>query len=313
MALRLRSHGVVLAVSSKNDEEIARRPFQDHPDMLIQESDIAMFQANWTDKASNLESIASALDIGIDALVLLDDNPAERAQVRQALPAVAVPELPDNPALFTRTLLAAGYFETVTLSNEDLLRADDYSARAKRAELMGATRDLSDYLASLEMEITFGGFDTNSLGRIEQLINKSNQFNLTTKRYTRNEISEMVTDPAVFPLQVRLRDRFGDNGMISVVICRDVGRDWEIDTWLMSCRVLGRGVEQAVLAEISRQAISAGKQALVGRFIPSGRNDLVKGHYEKLGFDEDGGDWRLDLTKFDFPKLHMRVTNAEFA
>jgi FkbH-like protein len=317
MALRLRSHGVVLAVSSKNDEETARRPFRDHPDMVIQESDIAVFQANWTDKASNLESIATALDIGVDALVLLDDNPAERAQVRQALPAVGVPELPDNPALFERMLLAGGYFETVTLSNEDLLRADDYTARAKRMELKGTTRDLGDYLDSLEMEITFAGFDANSRARIEQLINKSNQFNLTTRRYTRNEISEMETDPDIFPLQVRLRDRFGDNGMICVVICRDRGREWEIDTWLMSCRVLGRGVEQAVLGEIAREALSAGKEALIGCFIPSGRNDLVKDHYEKLGFDRDGDDvddeWRLDLKTFAPPKVRMRVVDSETA
>ena len=311
LALRLRSHGVVLAVSSKNDEETARRPFRDHPDMLIRESDIAVFQANWTDKASNLESIASALDIGLDALVLLDDNPAERAQVRQALPTVGVPELPDNPALYTRALLAAGYFETVTLSNEDLLRADDYTARAKRTKLKSTTRDLRAYLESLEMEISFADFDTNSRGRIEQLINKSNQFNLTTRRYTRNEISEMEADPQIFTLQVRLRDRFGDNGMICVVICRDQGRDWEIDTWLMSCRVLGRGVEQAVLAEVARAAIAAGKDSLVGRFIPSGRNNLVKDHYEKLGFVSDGDDWRLILQSFEFPKLHMRVTNPE--
>lgn len=313
MALRLRNHGVVLAVSSKNEEEAARLPFRDHPDMVIQEADIAVFQANWTDKASNLESIASALDIGLDALVLLDDNPAERAQVRQALPAVAVPELPDNPALFVRTLLAAGYFETVALSNEDLLRADDYTARAKRIELKGTKRDLGDYLASLEMEITFAGFDGNSRARVEQLINKSNQFNLTTRRYTRNEISEMELDPTVFSLQVRLRDRFGDNGMICVVICRDSGIEWEIDTWLMSCRVLGRGVEQAVLSEIVREAISAKKTALIGRFIPSGRNDLVKDHYEKLGFIADGDNWRLDLEKFEFPELPMRVINSASA
>ena len=188
-ALQLRAAGIVLAVCSKNEDATARLPFREHPDMLIKEADIAVFQANWTDKATNLEKIAEALDIGVDALVLLDDNPAERDQVRTALPDVAVPELPDDPALYARTLLSAGYFETVSLSNEDLLRADDYTSRAKRIELKGAARDLGSYLQSLKMEIEFSPFDAASRSRIAQLINKSNQFNLTTRRYTHNEVA----------------------------------------------------------------------------------------------------------------------------
>ena len=308
-ALQLRSLGIVLAVSSKNDDATARLPFRDHPDMLLGESDIAVFQANWSDKATNLEAIAKALDIGIDSLVFLDDNPAERAQVRQALPSVAVPELPDDPAQFVRALLAAGYFETLNLSQEDLLRADDYAARAKRVELQSQARDLVSYLESLDMEIVFAPFDETGRSRIAQLINKSNQFNLTTRRYTESEVAAMEADPTVFTLQVRLRDRFGDNGMISVIVCRADGEAWDIDTWLMSCRVLGRRVEEAVLAEIASCARVAGAAALVGQFIPSGRNELVRNHFAKLGFsaaDEDGL-WRLDLGAYRAPELPMRV------
>lgn len=309
-AKQLRGLGVILAVSSKNDDANARLPFRQHPDMLLQEDDIAIFQANWSDKASNLEAIAKALDIGLDSLVLLDDNPAERAQVRDALPAVAVPELPNDPALFSRMLLAAGYFDTVALSREDLLRADDYTARAKRIELRGATRDLSTYLESLDMEILFGPFDTPGRNRIAQLINKSNQFNLTGRRYSETEVARHENDPSIFTLQVRLRDRFGDNGMISVVICREEATFWDIDTWLMSCRVLGRGVEMAVLGEIARNASARGISELRGYFIPSGRNDMVRDHYAKLGFEQEGDYWRLDVARFEPAPVQMRVIRA---
>ena len=309
-ALQLRRLGVILAVSSKNDDATAREPFRNHPDMLIGEADIAVFQANWSDKASNLEAIAAALDIGVESLVLLDDNPAERAQVRDALPMVAVPELPEDPAQFARALLAAGYFETVSLSHEDLLRADDYGARAQRIELQGKARSLDSYLQSLEMEIVFAAFDETGRSRIAQLTNKSNQFNLTTRRYSEREIAGLEQDPGAFTLQVRLRDRFGDNGMISVLVCREEGDVWEIDTWLMSCRVLGRGVEEAVLAELVSNCEAAGKKSLIGRFIPSGKNEMVRDHYSRLGFEDRNGVWRLDIADFEPRKVHMRIIRS---
>jgi len=311
-ALQLRAVGVILAVSSKNDDEIAREPFRDHPDMLLRESDIAVFQANWSDKATNLEAIAAALDIGIDSLVLLDDNPAERAQVRAALPMVAVPEVPDDPALFSRGLLAAGYFESVGLSQDDLLRADDYSARARRIELQGQARDMDAYIDSLDMKIVFLPFNEAGRSRIAQLINKSNQFNLTTRRYTESDVGAMETDPAVFTLQVRLRDRFGDNGMICVVICRAAGSTWDIDLWVMSCRVLGRRVEEAVLTQLVCEAKAAGAVALRGQYIATARNDLVRDHYQKLGFEKEAADgwWRLDIGAYRPAELPIRVTDA---
>ena len=307
-AKTLKARGIILAVSSKNDDAVARRPFRDHPDMLLSESDIALFQANWLDKPSNLEAIARTLNIGVDALVLLDDNPAERAQVRAALPMVAVPELPSDPSWFAWYLSSAGYFEAVNFSSEDAARAGSYAADAARADVKAAARDLGDYLSSLEMRLVCTPFDELGRARIVQLINKSNQFNLTTRRYTETEIAGLAPD--VFTAQVRLSDRFGDLGMIGVMIARPVaGKDaWDLDTWLMSCRVLGRRVEEAMLVHIAGAAKAKGVRTLVGRYLPTPKNPMVADHYSKLGFseiekDEKGGRYELDLAGYVPPSL----------
>lgn len=287
-ALRLREHGVVLAVSSKNTDEIARQVFREHPDMLIREEHLAVFQANWNDKASNLQAIAEALNIGLDALVFVDDNPAERALVRQRLPQVAVPELPDDPAHYVRTIAAAGYFEAVAFGDEDRKRARFYSDNAKRVALQANIGSIDDYLRSLEMKIAFARFDEAGRARIAQLINKSNQFNLTTRRYTEAEIDALIADASVFTMQIRLEDNFGDNGMISTIIARPDGADWEIDTWLMSCRVLGRKVEEAALQQLVYCGRQRGIERLVGVYRPTERNGIVADHYAKLGFTAAG-------------------------
>ena len=300
LALDLRQRGIVLAVSSKNTDEVAREPFEKHPEMLLKLEHIAVFQANWNDKATNIQAIAEELSLGLDAMVFLDDNPVERGLVRKLLPQVLVPELPEEPAYYARTLAAAGYFEAVSCAAEDLQRAGFYQDNAKRASLQRQVGGVDAYLASLDMTITFQPFDATGRARIVQLINKSNQYNLTTRRYTDPEVAEMENDPDVFTLQVRLSDIFGDNGMISVVVCRLGGAEaWEIDTWLMSCRVLGRKVEHMVLGEILRHARAAGIRKLYGTYRPSGRNKLVVDHYARLGFtklDEDG----LGLTRWEF-------------
>lgn len=286
MALALRERGIVLAVSSKNTDEIARRPFQEHPEMLLREDHFAVFQANWQDKATNIKAIAQELSLGLDAMVFLDDNPVERGLIRQILPEVAVPELDDDPASYARTLAAAGYFETVTFSEEDRKRAALYQENARRITLQQQAGDVDAYLASLDMEIVFKPFDATGRSRIAQLINKSNQYNLTTRRYTETDVLEAESAASTFTLQVRLIDRFGDNGMISVIICKpSEPATWTIDTWLMSCRVLGRRVEESVLCEILSQARAHGVTRLVGEFIPTDRNMMVQKHYQKLGFD----------------------------
>ena len=300
LALDLRQRGIVLAVSSKNTDEVAREPFEKHPEMLLKLEHIAVFQANWNDKASNIQAVAEELSLGLDAMVFLDDNPVERGLVRKLLPQVAVPELPDEPSYYVRTLAAGGYFEAVAFASEDLKRAGFYQDNAKRANLQKQVGGVDAYLASLDMTITFQPFDPTGRTRIVQLINKSNQYNLTTRRYTDPEVAEAENDPEVFTLQVRLADIFGDNGMISVVICRpgETGA-WEIDTWLMSCRVLGRKVEHMVLRELLQNARAAGIGRLVGVYRPTDRNKLVVDHYAKLGFtkiaEEQSGLMRWEL------------------
>jgi FkbH-like protein len=315
MALALRRRGIVLAVSSKNTDDIARRPFREHPEMLLKEDHFAVFQANWNDKATNIKAIAEELSLGLDAMVFLDDNPVERGLVRRMLPQVAVPELPDDPALYARTLAAAGYFESIAFSDEDRQRAEMYQSNARRVALQKQAGDLDAYLASLRMEIGFAPFDRLGRARISQLINKSNQFNLTTRRYSEADVAAAEDDPSVFTLQVRLSDSFGDNGMISVVICRPAGpSSWEIDTWLMSCRVLGRQVETMVLREILSQARTHGISRLIGIYRPTERNDLVRDHYQKLGFSPVSPDhgttvWEI-AADTDIPAAPMSVRRA---
>ena len=318
-ALALRDRGVVLAVSSKNTDNIARQPFQKHPEMLLREDHIAVFQANWNDKATNIKAIAEELSLGLDAMVFLDDNPVERGLVRKMLPQVAVPELPDNAALYARTLLAAGYFEAIAFSGEDRKRADFYQDNARRVTLQKQAGDVDAYLLSLNMQMTLQPFDDTGRARIAQLINKSNQFNLTTRRYTEADVAAAQQDPNAFTLQVRLADTFGDNGMISVIICRRQQDDWDIDTWLMSCRVLGRKAETAVLQELITQARVHGVQRLIGRYLPTEKNKLVEDHYAKLGFTlldkhADGSTvWELHVQDAPLVELPIAIQRSGFA
>jgi FkbH-like protein len=287
--------------------------------MLLKLNHIAVFQANWNDKATNIQAIADELSLGLDSMVFLDDNPVERGLVRGLLPQVAVPELPEEPAYYARTLAAAGYFEALAFETEDLKRADFYQDNAKRVELQKQVGGVDAYLASLDMTVTFQPFDATGRARIVQLINKSNQFNLTTRRYTDPQVIEAESDPEVFTLQVRLADIFGDNGMISVVICRPAAAgSWEIDTWLMSCRVLGRKVEHMVLREVLEHARTAGITKLVGIYLPTDRNKLVVEHYAKLGFSKVSEaasgmtEWELDVADANLDAAPMTVISRGF-
>jgi FkbH-like protein len=310
LALDLRQRGIILAVSSKNTDEVAREPFEKHPEMLLKLDHIAVFQANWNDKATNIQAIAEELSLGLDSMVFVDDNPVERGLVRKLLPQVRVPELPEDPAYYARTVAAAGYFEAAAFATEDLKRASFYQDNAKRASLQKRLGGVDAYLASLDMTITFQPFDATGRARIVQLINKSNQYNLTARRYTDPEVAEAENDPDVFTLQVRLADIFGENGMISVVICRPSGAGvWEIDTWLMSCRVLGRKVEHMVLREILVHAQAAGVHKLTGTFCPTDRNKLVVEHYARLGFVKTGEE-QTGLTHWELLVAHAGQESA---
>ncbi len=311
MALRLRQRGIILAVCSKNTESIAKQPFQTHPEMVLKESDFAVFQANWNDKASNMAYIADTLSLGIDSLVLLDDNPVERAQVREACPEVGVPELPDDPAQYVRTLLATGYFESVNYTESDKDRAEQYTQNSKRNQLAQTVGDTNKFLVSLDMQAICKPFNQIDRPRIVQLINRSNQFNLTTKRYNDQQVSNFENDTEVYTALFRLSDRFGDNGIISIVIAMFTSSAMEIDTWLMSCRVLGRRFEEFVLNELVKVARLQKKTRLVGVYRPTDRNGIVKDLYSKLGFElleesKEETRWTLDVDTYSYKDAPIR-------
>jgi FkbH-like protein len=305
-ARELARRGVILAVCSKNDEANAREPFDKHPDMVLRPADIACFRANWDDKAANIRAIAAELNIGLDSLVFLDDNPFERNLIREHLPMVAVPEVPDEPAVIPAILADAGYFESLRLTDEDRLRTAQYQENRAREQLRAGSSDLEGYLRGLEMCMVWQRFDAVGRQRIVQLINKTNQFNLTTRRYTDEDVAAIMADPSAFGLQIRLLDRFGDNGVIAIVIGRMLEpQTVHIDTWLMSCRVLGRQVEPATLNLVVEMARGLGARRLRGEYIPTKKNGMVRDHYAKLGFavsacDQDGRSVAdLDLATYD--------------
>jgi FkbH-like protein len=284
-ARELSRRGVILAVCSKNDEANALEPFDKHPEMVLRRPDIACFVANWSDKAHNIRTIARELNIGLDALVFVDDNPFERALVRRELPMVAVPEISDDPTAYPRALADAGYFEALSVTEDDRARSTQYQANRARDALKETATDLPSYLRGLEMQLIWRRFDAVGLQRTVQLINKTNQFNLTTRRYTDDDVLAIMRNPRAFGLQLRLLDRFGDNGIIAILIGRMTeDDDLLIDTWLMSCRVLGRQVEPTSLNLIAAEGLRLGARRLIGEYIPTTKNGMVKDHYDRLGF-----------------------------
>jgi FkbH-like protein len=313
-ARELTRRGVILAVCSKNDEANAVEPFEKHPEMVLRRPDIASFIANWSDKAGNIRAIAEELNIGLDALVFIDDNPFERNLVRQELPMVAVPEVSDDPTYYPRALADAGYFEGLSVTDEDRERTAQYQGNKARDALKSSATDLESYLRGMEMQLVWRRFDRVGMQRIVQLINKSNQFNLTTRRYTDEDVLAVMADPKAFGLQLRLLDRFGDNGVIAIIVGRlQDNLDLYIDTWLMSCRVLGRQVEPTTLNLIAQEALQLGARRLVGEYIPTKKNGMVKDHYARLGFavmqrDEAGGNRNIiDLASYKPAETFIHV------
>ena len=283
----LRRRGILLAVCSKNDHETAMRVFREHPHMVLREDDIAVFVANWENKVDNLIGIQATLKIGFDSMVFLDDNPFERGFVRQRLPEVIVPELPEDPANYVACLSELNLFETTTASAVDRDRTATYRTETRRVVERASFANLDDYLQSLQMTITIRRFDRFHLPRIAQLIQRSNQFNLTTRRYSEAECESLMTDTeSIFPFWASLTDRFGDNGLILVAICRFAGDDVEIDSFLMSCRVLQRGVEQQAMNTIVDAARQRGARRVIGRYVPTAKNAMVKSFYRQFGFQQ---------------------------
>lgn len=310
---RLKERGILLAVCSKNDEHNARAPFEQLDEMVLQLDDFAAFRANWNPKPDNLRSLARELNIGLDSMVFIDDNPAERSLVERTLPQIRVLQLSDDPADYPVLLDRSGWFETPRLSREDTERANQYRDNSKRLKALESSTDYEEYLKSLEQTATIRPFQEHDIDRINQLINKTNQFNLTTLRQTRAEVTALSVDPHQLTASVRLRDRFGDNGLISVFHGRVCDAVLVIEQWLMSCRVFNRGVEQTLMNYIVEQARERGIHTIHGRYIPTKKNHLVADLYQKLGFHRTADtedavtEWELAVRDFKPFETAVRI------
>lgn len=302
--LDLYRRGIILAVASKNNFEDAMEALANHPDMLLRPEHFACLRINWTDKAHNLREIAQELNIGLDAVAFLDDNPVERRRIQTELPEVAVIDLPADPMGYSQALRDCPVFERLSLSDEDRERGRMYAEQRQRAELEASASTLEDFYRSLAMEAEIAPVSAQTLARTAQLTQKTNQFNTTTRRYSEQEIEALARDPNSRVVTIRVRDRFGDNGLVGVLIVRAAGETWEIDTYLLSCRVIGRTIETAILAYIAQTARQEGAKRLEGWFKPTKKNAPAKDVYAAHGFAkavEQDGDvlWSLDLAKQD--------------
>ena len=298
-AKKLKNRGIILAVCSKNTESVAMEPFEKHPDMVLRLDDIAVFIANWNNKADNIRLIQSILNIGFDSMVFLDDNPVERSIVRENIPGIIVPELPEDPAEYLEYLYPLNLFETVSYSNEDSERTKLYQVEAKRSMLQKSFVNEDDFLKSLDMVSVIEPFNKFNTPRVAQLSQRSNQFNLRTVRYTEDDIESISKSSDYITFAFTLEDKFGDNGIICVIILKKENPETVfIDTWFMSCRVLKRGMENFVLNTLVQSGIDNGYKYLKGEFIPTAKNGMVADHYIDLGFSAEGDYWKLNLSDY---------------
>lgn len=299
--LELKQKGIILAVCSKNNHADAIQPFEQHPEMRVKLDDVALFVANWDSKPDNLRKIAKTLQIGLDSLVFVDDNPTEQEAVRRFVPEVDVVPLPTDPSQYRRALSQYLLLETASLTAEDRTRTDQYRARSRVMELESSAGSMEDFYRGLQMRAIVAPFDLSQMPRIAQLIGKTNQFNLTTKRHGMAQLEAFLLDPNCVHGALRLRDRYADHGLVSLVIAHRQGSVLDIDTWLMSCRVIGRTVEATMLEYLCRRATSLGCVALRGTYIPTPKNALAADAYAKFGFEQeavsDGATtWIYDLS-----------------
>ncbi|MFZ9847532.1 MAG: HAD-IIIC family phosphatase [Flavobacteriales bacterium] len=306
-AKALKERGVILCICSKNDEANAKEPFEKHPDMVLRLEDISVFVANWENKASNIRNIQEILNIGFDSMVFLDDNPFERNLVRQELPEVIVPELPEDPAEYLDYLLTLNLFETASFSENDKDRTKQYQAEAERVSSVAKFANIDDYLASLEMVSEVKQVDNFSLPRVAQLTQRSNQFNLRTQRYTDEDLTKMLASGNYLATSFTLVDKYGDNGLISAIVLKKEKDYMFVDTWIMSCRVLKRTMEPFVLNSIVEIAKKEGYSKLVGEYLPTAKNGMVKDHYKNFGFVENDGKWELSLSSFEPLKCFIQA------
>ncbi len=316
----LKKRGVLLAICSKNERVHALRPFHENSEMVLTLDDFVMFVANWNNKPNNIQTIQQELNIGLDSMLFLDDSPFERASVRAMLPDVIVPELAEDPAEWVKSLSELNLFEVASFSVQDTQRSDSYLQEARRRTASETAPSFEAFLQSLDMTIEVGRFVPKHLGRIAQLLQRSNQFNLTTRRHNEAECEAMMRDiDGCIPLYATLRDRFGDHGLISLVILRpEPGAGvLTITDWLMSCRVLGRGVEECLMNNVVNQARGMHVITIKASYVPTPKNEMVKDFYGRFGFQKsqempDGAsNWTLDISSYR--DRHVLIRHASDA
>jgi FkbH-like protein len=312
----LHRRGILLAVCSKNDPHNALLPFEKHPEMVLKRDHIAVFVANWNDKADNIRKIRETLNISLDSMVFLDDNPFERNMVRELLPGIVAPELPEDPADYVRAICELNLFETISFSEEDARRTELYSQESRRKEAAARFDSVDAFLESLDMRITVARFDSLHLPRIAQLIQRSNQFNLTTWRLSEAECESLMKDARWIPLYAKLADRLGDHGLISVVILERCEDEVVIREWLMSCRVLARGVEQFLMTRVFEEARRLGVKRVTGQYIPTAKNGMVEKFFAQFGFslveDRKGQtSWALTPDAYQPSKTYLQPAREQ--
>lgn len=307
---KLKNRGIIICVCSKNDEDKARAPFELNPEMVLKIDDIAVFVANWDNKADNIRLIQSILNIGFDSMVFLDDNPFERNMVRENVPDITVPELPEDPGEYLEYLYSLNLFETASYSNADAERTQQYQVEHQRASLLKTFTNEADFLKSLDMVSEVKNFDSFNKVRVAQLSQRSNQFNLRTVRYTEAEIEALGKDDQYVSFSFDLSDKFGDNGLICVIILKkEDAETLFIDTWFMSCRVLKRGMEDFTLSRLIAYAKENGFKRIVGEYLPTAKNQMVETHYPKLGFQKLEGtaelQFELDVDQYQSKEFYI--------
>ena len=307
---KLKNRGIIIAVCSKNDEDKAKEPFDKNPDMVLKLSDISVFVANWENKVDNIRTIQQILNIGFDSMVFLDDNPFERNMIRENLPDVLVPELPEDPGDYLEYLYSLNLFETAVYSSADKDRTKQYQVEAQRVVASKQFTNEADFLKSLNMVSLVEGFTKFNTPRVAQLSQRSNQFNLRTIRYTEDDIVKIEQSDNYKTFSFTLEDKFGDNGLICVIILEKLDSETLfVDTWFMSCRVLKRGMENFTLNTIVNYAKENGFRKIIGEYIPTIKNGMVKEHYTNLGFEqtETEGKYILNVNNYKNRECYIKV------
>lgn len=308
----LKQRGIILAVCSKNNEDVAKEAFTRNSEMVLTLEDISIFVANWDNKADNIKYIQSVLNIGFNSMVFLDDNPVERQIVKENIPEITVPELPEDPAYYLQYLFGLNLFDNTGITKEDANRTVLYQKEAEISNLKKSYVNESDFLQSLDMASVVEPFSKHNMARVVQLSQRSNQFNLRTIRYTDNDVLDRIGDSKYLTYSFTLTDKFGDNGLICVVVLNKINDNQAfIENWFMSCRVLKRGMEHFVLNTIISDLKNSGVEELTGEYIQTAKNALVENHYSNLGFTGKDGYWNINVRNYINKETYIKKATNE--